>query len=89
MVCVVGDTLAPPGLHVTLLMKVMKEFSAAYAKSAPAPCGIATLKALLRVTRGPATATQLPLDNVDEVTEYAENTSYAVGDVLTQISVCA
>lgn len=80
---VVGTEFMPPILHVGfILAKVMNNSSAVRSKSAPAPGGLFMLIAVSKGTGFPRTTTHLPPDVVVDVSEYAVNTSYAVGDVL-------
>lgn len=80
---VVGIEFTPPILHVgTILAEAMNNSSAVRSKSAPAPGGLGMLKAVSKIIGGFCTTTHLPLDVMVDVSEYAVNTSYAVGDVL-------
>lgn len=81
---VVGIEFTPPGLLQVgcISSEEMNNSSAVRSKSAPALMGLGILMAVCRTLAVTLTGTHNPFTMVIDVSEYAVNTSYAVGDVL-------
>ena len=87
METVVRTRFWPPALQLkpTALIKLVSAIFGKFITSVPV--GLTTLTAVLRVIAVPELVKHVPSDENEEVTEYAENTSYAVGEVLNQSQI--